>query len=88
MHLQNHILDQSSAKTELYTGIIKPHYIIVANDFCKKLRGTRMQKNPQTRKVIFWILTDFHGIMWFKVQLAPCTEISSIGVANLEIVYF
>ena len=33
--------------------------------------GTRMQKNPQTRKDIFWIFTDFHGVM--RVQSPTCT---------------
>ena len=26
--------------------------------------GTRIQKNPQTREHIFWIFTDFYGVMW------------------------
>ena len=25
--------------------------------------GTKIQKNPQTRKDIFWIFTDFHRVM-------------------------
>ena len=33
--------------------------------------GIRMQKNPQTREDIFWIFTDFHGVMWF--QSPTCT---------------
>ena len=28
--------------------------------------GTRIQKNPQTREDIFWIFTDFHGVMWVQ----------------------
>ena len=33
--------------------------------------GTRMQKNPQTRAEIFWIFTDFHGVM--RIQRPTCT---------------
>ena len=33
--------------------------------------GARMQKNLQTREDIFWIFTDFHGVMW--VQSPTCT---------------
>ena len=33
--------------------------------------GIRMQKNPPTRKNIFWILTDFHGVI--RVQSPTCT---------------
>ena len=25
--------------------------------------GIKMRKNPQTREDIFWIFTDFHGVM-------------------------
>ena len=28
--------------------------------------GTRILKNPQTRDAIFWIFTDFHGVMWVQ----------------------
>ena len=28
--------------------------------------GTRIQKNPQTRKDIFWIFTDLHRVMWVQ----------------------
>ena len=28
--------------------------------------GIRMQKNPKTRTNIFWIFTDFHGVMWVQ----------------------
>ena len=28
--------------------------------------GTMIQKNPQTREDIFWILTDFHRVMWVQ----------------------
>ena len=34
--------------------------------------GTRIQKNPQTREHIFWIFTDFYGVMW--VQSATYTH--------------
>ena len=33
--------------------------------------GFRMQKNPQTREGIFWILTDFYRVMW--AQSPICT---------------
>ena len=26
--------------------------------------GTRTQKNSHTREEIFWIFTNFHGVMW------------------------
>ena len=35
------------------------------------VHGTRIQKNPQTKEDIFWIFTDFHGVMW--VQSATYT---------------
>ena len=35
------------------------------------IHGIRMQKNPQTREYIFWIFTDFHGVMW--VESLTCT---------------
>ena len=51
--------------------------------------GIRMQKNPQTRTKIFWIFTDFHGVMLVqvKVQLAPPHVNLMNVVANSEIVY-
>ena len=27
---------------------------------------TRIEKNPRTRKDIFWISTDFHRVMWVQ----------------------
>ena len=47
----------------------------------------RMQKNPQTKEDTFWIFTDFHGVMWTKVQLAPPHGNFIIGVTNPEIFY-
>ena len=40
------------------------------------MHGIRMQKNPQTREDIFWIFTDFHGVMW--VQCPTCTSARKI----------
>ena len=31
----------------------------------------RMQENPQTKEDIFWIFTDFHGVM--RAQSPICT---------------
>ena len=28
-----------------------------------RAQGTKMQKNPQARENILWIVTDFHGVM-------------------------
>ena len=47
-----------------------------------------MQKNPQTRKDIFWIFTDFHGVI--RVQSPACTPARKFlmnGIANPKIVY-
>ena len=49
--------------------------------------GIKMQKNPQTRKDILWIFTDFHRVM--RVQSPTCILHGNFinGVANPEIVY-
>ena len=57
--------------------------------------GTRMQKNPQTREDIFWLLTDFHGVILVQSptcaparifhQLASLTPKSSIFNENQEV---
>ena len=35
------------------------------------VHGTRIHKNPQSKENIFWIFTDFHGVM--QVQSPTCT---------------
>ena len=46
----------------------------------------RMQKNPQTRVDIFWILKMFVELCGSKAQLAPLLENFINGVTNPEIV--
>ena len=46
----------------------------------------RIQKNPQTRQDIFWILTDFHRVVvGAKSNLHPHMEISSMRSLTLKL---
>ena len=50
--------------------------------------GIRTEKNPQTMEDLFWIFTDFHGVM--RVQsptFTPPHKNFINGVASPEIVY-
>ena len=51
----------------------------------KIAHGIRMQNNSQTRTNIFWIFTDFHGVMRIQRSSPPQGNFIS-GVANPEIV--
>ena len=67
--LANHVQFTVSARC-LWIRYVNHNYKMRNHRPC--ILGIRMQKNPQTREEIFWISTDFHGVMW--VWSPTCTS--------------